>query len=196
VEQELLAAREQERALATETRRYGRLVEAFGRGGIPALIIDNALPELTDDANRILGRLSDHEMSVSFHLQRDLRTGKVKETFDVLVAHDGGVRDYAMFSGGEAFRVAFAVRLAMSKLLVGRAGARLETLVIDEGFGTQDPQGRERLVEAVNLARQDFAKILVITHLDDLKDQFGAQITVTKDRANDQKGSLLALSGA
>jgi exonuclease SbcC len=57
----------------------------------------------------------------------------------------------------------------------------LETLVIDEGFGTQDPEGRERLVEAINLARQEFSKVLVITHLDDLKDLFGTQIHVSKD---------------
>jgi exonuclease SbcC len=192
VARDLEAARTSERTLATEHRRYRRLAEAFGRGGIPDLIIDNALPELTDDANRILGRLTDHEMSVSFHLQKDTKSGKTKETFEALVHHDGGVRDYAMFSGGEAFRVAFAVRLAMSKLLVRRAGARLETLVIDEGFGTQDPEGRERLVEAINLARNEFAKILVITHLEDLKDQFGAQIVVSKTR----NGSTLRLVGA
>src|SRR5207245_3158150 len=108
-------------------------------------------------------------------------TGKVRETFEVLVHHDGGVRDFRMFSGGEAFRIAFAVRLGLSKLLVRRAGARLETLVIDEGFGTQDPTGRERLIEAIELARGEFAKVLVITHLDELKDVFGSQIRVTKD---------------
>lgn len=192
VDAELRAARGTELTLAAEVRLYRRLVEAFGRGGIPDRVIDNALPELTDDANRILGRLSDHDMSVSFQLQRDTRSGKAKETFEALVHHDGGVRDFAMFSGGEAFRVAFAVRLAMSKLLVARAGARLETLVIDEGFGTQDPHGRERLVEAINLARTEFAKILVITHLEDLKDQFGAQIVVSKRR----DGSALQTIGA
>lgn len=183
-------ARSQERSSATEHRRYRRLVEAFGRGGIPDLIIDNALPELEEDANRILGRLSDHEMSVHFVLQRDTKSGKAKDTFEALVHHDGGIRDFAMFSGGEAFRVAFAVRLAMSKLLVRRSGARLETLVIDEGFGTQDPEGRQRLIEAINLARAEFGKVLVITHLDDLKDQFGTQIAVTKG----PEGSVLEVT--
>jgi exonuclease SbcC len=177
-----------EKEAAAEHRRYQRLVQAFGRGGIPDLIIDNARPGLEDDANAILGRLSDYEMSVRFEMQREMKSGKAKETFDVLVSHDGGVRDYAMFSGGEAFRIAFAVRLALSKLLTNRAGARLETLVIDEGFGTQDPEGRERLVEAVGLARSEFSKILVITHLDDLKDLFGAQIHVSKDA---ERGSVV-----
>jgi exonuclease SbcC len=52
--------------------------------------------------------------------------------------------------------------------------------VIDEGFGSQDAQGRQRLIEAINLVRTDFAKILVITHLDDLKDAFPTRIEVEK----------------
>jgi len=67
-----------------------------------------------------------------------------------------------------------------SEVLAQRAGARLQTLVIDEGFGSQDAQGRQRLVEAINLVRQDFAKILVITHIDELKDAFPTRIDVEK----------------
>jgi len=61
-----------------------------------------------------------------------------------------------------------------------RAGAQLQTLVIDEGFGTQDAQGRERLVEAINAIQDDFARVLVITHIDELKDAFPVRIEVTK----------------
>ncbi len=85
-----------------------------------------------------------------------------------------------MFSGGEAFRVNFAIRLALSEVLARRAGARLQTLVIDEGFGSQDALGRQRLIEAINLVRGDFAKILVITHIDELKDAFPNRIEVEK----------------
>jgi exonuclease SbcC len=85
-----------------------------------------------------------------------------------------------MFSGGEAFRVNFAIRLALSRVLAHRAGARLQTLVIDEGFGSQDADGRQRLVEAINMVSAEFKKILVITHLEELKDAFPARIEVSK----------------
>ena len=65
-------------------------------------------------------------------------------------------------------------------MLAGRAGARLRTLVIDEGFGSQDADGIQRLIEAIRLVSPDFAKILVITHLDELKDAFPSRIEVTK----------------
>ncbi|MEK7787276.1 MAG: hypothetical protein AAB658_17890, partial [Chloroflexota bacterium] len=69
---------------------------------------------------------------------------------------------------------------ALSRLLARRAGAQLQTLIIDEGFGSQDTQGRERLVEAINAIQDDFQRILVITHLDDLKDAFPARIDIIK----------------
>lgn len=186
-------ATEAEKTSATTKRRYERLREAFSRTGIPQRIIENERPFLEDETNRILGRLCDEPLAVHFQFQKQTKSGTERETLDILVRpHEGNPRDFAMFSGGEAFRVAFAIRLAMSKLLVRRAGARLETLVIDEGFGTQDPAGRERLVEAITLAREEFAKVLVITHLEDLKDRFGVQISVTKGR----EGSQVALSSA
>ena len=68
----------------------------------------------------------------------------------------------------------------MSKLLSRRAGASLQTLVIDEGFGTQDAQGRERLIEAINSIQNDFEKVLVITHIEELQEAFPAHIEVFK----------------
>jgi len=69
-------------------------------------------------------------------------------------------RDYELFSGGEAFRVNFAIRLALSEVLAQRRSPFTDP-GIDEGFGSQDTQGRQRLIEAINLVRADFAKILV-----------------------------------
>ena len=97
-----------------------------------------------------------------------------------------GTRPYELFSGGESFRVDFAIRIALSELLARRAGAQLQTLVIDEGFGTQDSEGRERLVEAINSVADDFARILVITHIEELKDAFPVRIEVTKTPSGSQ----------
>jgi len=52
-----------------------------------------------------------------------------------------GTRNYELFSGGEAFRINFAVRVSLAKMLARRAGARLRTLVIDEASGRRIPKG-------------------------------------------------------
>lgn len=170
----------------TTTRQIGQLKlleRAFGKDGVPALLIEQALPEIEAQANEILDRLSAGAMSVRFATQRDYKDKNrddKKETLDILISDSAGTREYEMFSGGEAFRVNFAIRLALSRVLAQRAGARLQTLVIDEGFGSQDADGRQRLIEAINLVSADFAKILVITHLEELKDAFPARIEVEK----------------
>ena len=88
---------------------------------------------------------------------------------------------YELYSGGEAFRINFAIRVALSRLLSHRAGAKLQLLVIDEGFGTQDMMGREHLIETISSIKPDFKKILVITHIPELKDVFPTRIEITKD---------------
>jgi exonuclease SbcC len=171
-------------SVAKEISRLKQLEQAFGKNGVPALLIEQALPEIQNEANEILEKLTNGNMSVIFETQREYKDKKredKKETLDIIISDATGTsRDYEMFSGGEAFRVNFAIRLALSRFLAQRAGARLQTLVIDEGFGSQDAEGRQRLVEAINLVREHFAKILVITHLEELKDVFPARIEVEK----------------
>ena len=160
---------------------YDELAAAFGKNGIQAMIIDGAIPEIEGEANALLSRMTDNRMHVSFETQREAKTtGGVIETLDIRIADELGQRAYELYSGGEAFRVNFAIRIALSKLLAHRAGARLQTLIIDEGFGTQDSLGRERLVECINSIADEFERILVITHIPDLKDAFPVRIDVVK----------------
>lgn len=163
--------------------RHRTLERAFGKDGVPALLIEQALPQIEAKANEILDRLSDGQMSIRFITQteyKDKKRDDLRETLDIQISDSAGIRNYEMYSGGEAFRVNFAIRLALSEVLAQRKGARLQTLVIDEGFGSQDIQGRQRLIEAINLVKGDFAKILVITHLDELKDAFPTRIEIEK----------------
>jgi exonuclease SbcC len=197
--EEFLAKREEKAAVIS---RLELLERAFGRNGVPALLIEQALPDIESKANQILDQLSSGSMSLSFATQRERKYKKDEgaiQTLDILISDAAGKREYELFSGGEAFRINFAIRLALSQALAKRAGARLQTLVIDEGFGSQDADGRQRLIEAINLVMEnsplaggservsDIRKILVITHLDELKDAFPARIEVEKTI----KGSVL-----
>lgn len=170
----------------TDRTMYGELVAAFGKKGVQALIIENAIPEIQEETNRLLARMTDNAMQVSIETVRDKKTGGTAETLDIRISDDMGTRSYELFSGGEAFRINFTLRIALSKLLARRAGARLQTLIIDEGFGTQDGKGREKLIEAIDSIRDDFELILVITHIDELKDAFQTRIEVTKDSHGSQ----------
>ncbi len=190
--EELFEKKQQEKSkLQKDKEVYDELSLAFGKKGIQAMIIENAIPEIEEEANLLLNRLTEGRMQVSLETQRETKT-KVKtadgtkdhatiETLDIVISDEMGERPYELYSGGETFRVNFAIRLAISKLLANRAGARLQFLVIDEGFGTQDAQGRTRLVEVLDAIKDDYEKILIITHLEELKEEFPIRIEVTKN---------------
>jgi exonuclease SbcC len=154
---------------------------AFGKDGIPAMIIESAIPELESATNELLARMTDGRMHMRLVTQREkVSSSGTIETLDIEIADDLGTRPYEMYSGGEAFRIDFAIRVALSRMLARRAGAHLRTLFIDEGFGTQDDDGRNKLVEAINAIQQEFELILVITHIDELRDAFPVHIMVEK----------------
>ncbi len=177
---------EEKEKFTKEKQIFDELSLAFGKKGIQAMIIEAAIPEIEDETNSLLNRLTEGRMKVSLQTQRETKTkldsgekGMV-ETLDIIISDEMGERPYEMYSGGEAFRVNFAIRLAISKLLTHRAGAKLQLLIIDEGFGSQDAPGRARLVEAIDAIKNDFEKILVITHLEELKEEFPVRIEVSK----------------
>ncbi|MGD1914408.1 MAG: exonuclease subunit SbcC [Rivularia sp. (in: cyanobacteria)] len=179
-QQQLQQVREQQRV-------YQELALAFGKKGIQALMIENVLPQLEAQTNQLLSRLSANQLHVQFITQRAGKSSKSKkknakliDTLDILIADARGTRAYETYSGGEAFRINFAIRLALAKLLAQRAGAALQLLIIDEGFGTQDNEGCERLIAAINAIASDFACILTVTHMPHLKEAFAARIEVNK----------------
>lgn len=172
---------------------YQELAQAFGKNGIQALMIENVLPQLEAETNQILSRLSANQLHVQFVTQRAGRSGSSKkknskliDTLDILIADARGTRPYETYSGGEAFRINFAIRLALAKLLAQRAGTALQMLIIDEGFGTQDAEGCDRLIAAINAIAPDFACILAVTHIPHLKEAFQAKIEVSKSASGSQ----------
>jgi exonuclease SbcC len=177
---DLLACQNERLVIQRRKGLFEELTVAFGKKGIQALLIETAIPEIEHEANQLLAHMTDNQMHLTFETQGATKKGDPTETLDIKIADALGTRDYDAYSGGESFRVDFAIRIALAKLLARRAGARLETLVIDEGFGSQDARGRERLVEAITAVQRDFKQILVVTHIQELKDMFPAFIEVTK----------------
>ena len=176
-------------------RIYQELTQAFGKNGIQALTIENILPQLEAEANQILARLTGNQFHVQFLTQKATKgTSKKKtkliDTLDIVIADASGTRAYETYSGGEAFRINFSVRLALAKLLAQRSGTSLQMLIVDEGFGTQDSEGCNRLVGAINAIASDFACILAVTHMPQFREAFQTRIEIYKG----DNGSSLQVS--
>ncbi|PKN03521.1 hypothetical protein CVU75_01770 [Candidatus Dependentiae bacterium HGW-Dependentiae-1] len=169
---------------------YQAIAQAISKDGIQALLIEEAIPEIEQAANDILGRLTNNQAHISIESLKDLKKGGTRETLDINISDTAGIRAYELFSGGEAFRIDFALRIAISKLLARRAGTSLQTLIIDEGFGSQDEEGLTNIMNAIYAIQEDFSKIIIVSHLNSMKDQFPVHMIVEKG-ANGSKVSVL-----
>lgn len=178
--QELVVHQEKIKQLEELIDDHQLLAQALSKNGIQALIIEQAVPELESEANELLARLTENQAQVMFESLRDLKSGGSKETLDIKISDAAGTRAYELFSGGEAFRIDFALRIALSKLLARRSGTSLQTLIIDEGFGSQDEEGLALIQEALHAIQGDFEKVIVVSHLPAMKHQFPTNFVVRK----------------
>ncbi|MGO4498841.1 AAA family ATPase [Paenibacillus sp. 2RAB27] len=162
---------------AKKWSRYQTLIRAFGRDGIPALIIENAVPQLERIANEILGKMSKGKHFIRFETQRELKSRDgVQETLDIIIGDWTSERPYETFSGGEQLRIDYAIRFALAELLAQRAGSKVEWLTIDEGLGSQDAEHRGLVLESIKAVADRFKKVLVITHIEEAQAVFEQQI--------------------
>ena len=126
---------------------------------------------LTSHANKHLGRLNDRYALL-------LQEGDTLE-LQIEDYYQAGIkRPLASLSGGESFLASLALALGLSDL-AGRS-VNIDTLFIDEGFGTLDPETLEVALTALEMLRQGNKSVGVISHVGLLKERITTQIVVTK----------------
>jgi len=189
LQQELINFEKEIAIISSEIIDFTEIVKALGKDGLQALLIEEALPEIEQEANILLAQLTDNQTQIYIESLRDLKKGGSKETLDIKISDAIGLRPYEMFSGGEAFRIDFALRIAISKLLARRSGTRLQTLIIDEGFGSQDDDGLQLIMDSILKIQNNFAMVIIVSHLPSMKDQFPVQFLVQKNSS----GSIVSI---
>ena len=151
------------------------------KAGVPALIVENAVPELESIANKVLENMMDGRLQIRLDTQVETKVNTVKEVLRITVLDDGYERKYETYSGAEKFVVDLALRIAMSKFLSRRAGASVQLFVLDEGVSCADEDNRSEILEAIRSISHEFAKVLFVTHLEEMKDCLDGKISVTKN---------------
>jgi DNA repair protein SbcC/Rad50 len=148
--------------------RYDKLAKALGRSGLLAVVVQRALERIKINANQILGRLSAGRWQV------DLRA--VSETELEILALDLDTQRQRYFenlSGGERFRVAISIAIAIGQSALG--GRAVDTLVIDEGFGALDNNNRSLMIQELHRLSAETlqrGRIIVVSHQDDVCESF------------------------
>lgn len=163
------AARKESASLARQLEDLEVLERAYGRDGIPALIVQQvALPSIQREANRILGELGS-EYTVELRTEKVTGDGGIVDALDVIVQTLDGERAYETFSGGERTRINLALRIGFARLLAHRRGAESRILVIDEPEYLDDA-GTTALIGVLRGLAGDFERIYLISHVPALRD--------------------------
>lgn len=159
---------------------FEKMVKMFGKSGIQALLLEAVIEDLQKTANRILSSISD-QFSISLETQRVGSDGiSTVETLDLNVKKDGALCGFSSLSGGEQFRIALSLRIALSEIATQHGGSALEFLLLDEINSPLDKSGVETLFINIIKQLENKYKILVITHDDSLKERFENVLDVSK----------------
>ncbi|MFD4137400.1 AAA family ATPase [Streptomyces sp. NPDC058572] len=115
----------------------------------------------------------------------DARTGGKRAGLGLHVvdAWTGNERDTATLSGGETFFASLALALGLADVVTDEAGGvRLDTLFIDEGFGSLDDQTLDEVLDVLDSLRERDRSVGIVSHVADLRRRIPTQLEVVKDR--------------
>ena len=167
--------------LSTQIDDYKSLINAFSKDGIQSYIIENTLPEIEEEINNLLKELTDDKITISFILQKETKAKTMIDTLDILINERNINRKYETFSGGEKFRIDFACHVGLSRFLAKRADAKIDLFVLDENLGSQDETAKQIFIQYISKLTKYFKMILIITHINDIKEAFINKLFVVKD---------------
>ena len=103
---------------------------------------------------------------------------------DVVDHYNGSLRNVQSLSGGESFKASLALALGLSDEIQSAAGGiRLDTMFVDEGFGSLDEESLRQAVEALSGLTEGNRLVGIISHVAELKEKIDRQVIVTKDRS-------------
>lgn len=133
-------------------------------------------------ANRRLSRMNSNEFILQCRDMKDLSSqGQAGLDLDVYHLMNDSLRDVKTLSGGESFMASLSMALGLADVVQSTAGAiSLETMFVDEGFGSLDDGARERAIQILIELAGEKGLVGIISHVNELKEQIEYKLVVTK----------------
>jgi exonuclease SbcC len=158
---------------------------------LSAYVLAWRLAQVVAAANERLGRMTDGRYSLEHTGRRG--AGETRGGLSLLVRDDwsGETRDPATLSGGETFVVSLALALGLADVICHEVGGTdLDTLFVDEGFGSLDAETLDDVMDTLDSLRDGGRVVGVVSHVAEMRDRIPVQLRVTKARS----GSSVSVS--
>lgn len=146
-----------------KTAVYDALTKAFGRDGIPQLVVDSAIPHLQEIMFEMMSEI-DGKWAIRIATQRETKSGSTQERIDILVDDGEDERDISTYSGGEMNLLSTIIRIAFSILQAERSGRGLKVLALDEAMYFADNEYADAFMRMLHKLPKYFNQIFVISH--------------------------------
>lgn len=159
---------------------YTILKNIFSKNGIISNVIKNSVSEIEEESNNILSDIDNNEKKITFETTRETSSKNLKDTLDIMIETNEGIRRYESFSGGEQSIINFAIRMSLAMILSKRENIWNNVIVLDEVFAALDRFHRNKMSIVINYLKKMFSQIFVISHTD-VQDLFPHLIRVVKN---------------
>lgn len=159
----------------------GTLSGGLGKRQFEQYVLGAYFADAVQAANQRLFAMTGGQYELQCHLQKDSET---KDTLDldVMDHYTGKIRSVGSLSGGETFQAALALALGLSDVIQSYAGGiEIDTLFIDEGFGTLDEDSLEKAIQTLHGLSQDNRLVGIISHVPELRTRIEKQLVVRKN---------------
>ncbi|MGA8846993.1 MAG: SMC family ATPase [Nocardioides sp.] len=150
---------------------------------LSAYVLAYRLSQVVAAANERLARMSDQRYSLEH--TGDRGAGETRGGLSLLVRDDwsGESRDPATLSGGETFVVSLALALGLADVVTRESGgAGLDTLFVDEGFGSLDADTLDDVMDTLDSLRDGGRVVGLVSHVAELRDRIPTQLVLSKAR--------------
>jgi len=171
-------------AKTQQAQDYRAIEEAFGKNGIQPLIIAEATPEIQQIANEMLSEVTAGQMSVRFDTLKELKSGEMAESLEIIISRAGHELEIGEFSGGEQKIIRLVIRLALAVYQARKGGSRLKTLFIDELFENLDGDNSDKLLKMLISLTKQFDRVVIISHDDAMLSDIPCRLNLIKSGGN------------
>ncbi|WP_432034839.1 AAA family ATPase [Streptomyces cucumeris] len=174
---------EYDRVARLATLTAGTAADNERRMRLEAYVLAARLEQVAAAASVRLARMSSGRYTLVHSDARAGGRGRSGLGLHVIDAWTGRERDTATLSGGETFFASLALALGLSDVVTDEAGGvRLDTLFIDEGFGSLDEQTLDEVLDVLDSLRERDRTVGIVSHVADLRQRIPAQLEVLKAR--------------
>ena len=166
--------------LAADEEVLNFWMTGFSNSGIKSMLLDDITPFLNKRANKYLQALSGDRLTVNFTTQTQLKSGEMREKFQVEVNNEDGGDSYMSNSSGEKKRVDIAINLALQDLVSSRANKKINMIFLDECLDALDNTGVDDVLNLLSEVAKDKSSVFVISHNENIQTAFENFLVVTK----------------